>query len=75
MPKLQKNNAFSFNEQFELNNAQNVGGLKFELNKIEEVEDEKSQMINLPLFKDDAGSISSILSVNGLKKDDNDSKD
>lgn len=32
-------------------------------------------MINLPLFRDDAGSISSILSVNGLKKDENDSKD
>lgn len=45
------------------------------MNKIEEVEDDKSQYINLPQFKDDAGSISSILSINDLKKDDKDSKD
>lgn len=45
------------------------------MNKIEEVEDDKSQYISLPQFKDDAGSISSILSINDLKKDDKDSKD
>jgi len=53
----------------------NAPGIKLELKPIEEVEDDKSQIINLPLFKDDAGSISSILSANDLKKDDNNSKD